>query len=579
MVMEQNFIASAQKQIDKYNYIFFDVFDTLIIRHCKKPKDLFALIEQRYNHLYGGKQLDHFSEMRIKAEASYYSEKKLPTLLQIYERIPLEKEICLKCKEIELELEKILCVRKNNGYDLYCYAKGHGKKIIAVSDMYLSSDVIRNMLLSAGYDIENIYVSCEHGVDKTHGKLFKKVLRDFAIESSDVVHFGDNLLADVFGARIAGISGVCMPNVNNLSYLHDGKDEFFNSYILKLINNQCQFITDSCTKMGYEVFGAMIVGFCQWIHKHVTENKYDKVLFCARDMLQTCQIYKKMYPEDKNRIAYFYASVKSIEIPYRAAIEKSSNPTSIEQLKNLKEYLSQIGCKGNVALVDSGFSGRSQKMLSVILGESCDIHGFYMRVNRTFFKNIQDEQSHVYLYAKRPDERYYIGAAFFESMIAATHGRTTGYQRDADGMIRPVTGEPNPGSEILEEVQKGVNLFLADYQNSVFYNHPINAESVQDAYLNFCFFPRIKDVKLLETIVGGDDVYTDMIIKRKTSYYLIHPQQFFLDLRNTSWKGGFLAYYLGFLFPIFSWLYIVFGKLFLDIVGESPELVVENTKG
>ena len=569
------FIISAKKQIDNCKYVFFDVFDTLLSRDCEQPEDVFDFIEKQYNvKEFNEAKLNNFRKLRKVAETSYYEEGILPDLNQIYERIPMDNSLRSVCKAIEIEIENKICVRKKIGYELYCYAKKKNKYIVAVSDMYLSSEVIYGILKSAGYDIDDIYVSCEYGVDKTHGQLYKKVLQKLSIEPDEVVHFGDNFLADVVGARIAGIKSYRLPEMGSLSYFKKGNDKLSNNnYLRKFILNRCQLIKNIVSKQGYEVFGPVVVGFCQWLHEHITNNRYDKVLFCARDMLQTFRIYEKMYPEHRGIICYFYASVKSIETPFQAVMGANRDTKAREQLQYLREYLDQIGCKGTIAIVDSGFSGRSQKMLTKILDGRCKVHGLYMRVNRTFSKNITDKQTDVFLYTNRPDERYYMGAAFFETLIAATHGRTIGYKKGQDGMVEPVFGPPNPNSTKLKDFQEGIYLFLSDYQNSLFFNYKIEAVTIQDNFLNFCFFPRKKDVEAMDKIDGGDETYTDIVIKREKYYYFSHWLQFFLDLKNTSWKGGFLANHFGFIYPFVSIVYIMFGRIYLKIVGESRDLL------
>ncbi len=570
------FTSIAQSQIAKHDCVSFDVFDTLITRDCERPEDVFTFVENHYNNQAECRCID-FAQMRKDAEVSLYKDGILPTLDQIYDRMTLSDTLRVALETLELETEMAFCQRCSVGYSLYQYAKESGKKIIAISDMYLSSDTIRMMLHKAGYEIEEIYVSCEYGTDKTHGKLYTEVLKGAGIKKNQIVHFGDNITADFLGARIAGIHAVQIPNEKKLYYFKKSKDEFANRYLRKFAQNRCQLIDDHVSKLGYEVFGPTVVGFCQWVHEHAQANQYDILLFCARDMLQTFQIYQRMYPEERDCISYLYVSVKSIELPYLAATGEDQSDYAVEQLKMIREYLTQCGCCGNVALVDSGFSGRSQKMLSAIMREQCEIHGLYMRVNKTFYKNITDKASYAYLYSKSPNEGYYIGAAFFESMIAATHGRTIGYKREANGRVCPLFGDPNPNARLLERFQDGISRFAADYLHSPFQGKIIRAEAVQNTYLFFCFFPEKEDVRALETVLCGDDEYSQIIIKRKGSYYIKHPIQFLLDLKDTNWKGGYLSRTCGELAPMVSELYLRLGKVYLRAVGESGILLLEDS--
>lgn len=66
----------------------------------------------------------------------------------------------LMCKELELE-KQMLTVR-NDVYEVYKYAVSLGKRIIATSDMYIPSNILKDILTSKGYNnIKEVYVSCE----------------------------------------------------------------------------------------------------------------------------------------------------------------------------------------------------------------------------------------------------------------------------------------------------------------------------------------------------------------------------------------------------------------------------------
>lgn len=36
-------------------------------------------------------------------------------------------------------------------------------------------------------------------------------------------------------------------------------------------------------KIGYETFEIFLLGFCQWLHKDITDNKIEKIYFLYRD--------------------------------------------------------------------------------------------------------------------------------------------------------------------------------------------------------------------------------------------------------------------------------------------------------
>ena len=51
------------EKIQKYKYISFDIFDTLIKRNVEKPSDIFSAVNIEYEKIYGCK-IDNFEEIR-----------------------------------------------------------------------------------------------------------------------------------------------------------------------------------------------------------------------------------------------------------------------------------------------------------------------------------------------------------------------------------------------------------------------------------------------------------------------------------------------------------------------------------
>ncbi|MCM1337462.1 MAG: hypothetical protein NC187_02195 [Candidatus Amulumruptor caecigallinarius] len=88
--------------------------------------------------------------------------------------------------------------------DIIASHRAAGDAIAFVSDMYLPSTLLREILTREGLMMpgDALYVSCEEGARKdVGGALFKKV---FGKDVKIVVHYGDNPHSDVHMARAAG---------------------------------------------------------------------------------------------------------------------------------------------------------------------------------------------------------------------------------------------------------------------------------------------------------------------------------------------------------------------------------------
>lgn len=185
--------------LSQYDVISFDIFDTLLVRPYTKPEDLFVELEKKY-------AVPGFAEKRIDAEQcarkKYFPQEDV-TFEQIYEMLEPDYHGMAQ-KEVELEREVLRvndCVKR-----LYDKAFRMGKRIVIVSDMYLSGNILESILKDKGYDwFEKLYVSSETGCTKASGNMYQYVLRDIGCESEKVMHIGDNLWSDGNACRCAGI--------------------------------------------------------------------------------------------------------------------------------------------------------------------------------------------------------------------------------------------------------------------------------------------------------------------------------------------------------------------------------------
>ena len=197
-----NQFDEIKKITEKYKVITFDVFDTLIIRDVKKPTEVFRIC-------YGffGRYIRVLSEI-IARKLSKTGEVNIKDI-QKYCPFSLEKE---------LYVEYDVCRLNPEIFDLYKKLINAEKKIYAISDMYLDSITISNILKNNGYDIP-VIVSSEEGKSKKTGDLFRAFLDKYNYSNDEVLHIGDNYDSDVAGANKAGIKSIHIAkHKNELSY-------------------------------------------------------------------------------------------------------------------------------------------------------------------------------------------------------------------------------------------------------------------------------------------------------------------------------------------------------------------------
>lgn len=195
---------------EHYSHISFDIFDTLIERKCRNPKEVFSLVEQRYNQT-AKVEIHGFKELRQNAEklARRNTPNEEVTLDDIYQNIAeiygVNASNLLKDLEIKVELEQ--CVAINPNVMLYnkC-VDDQNKKVYITSDMYLPKEVIIDILQRNGIKMpQHLYISCEAQKTKHSGSLFRLLLSENNIAKHTLVHVGDHPVSDYLMAKVNGI--------------------------------------------------------------------------------------------------------------------------------------------------------------------------------------------------------------------------------------------------------------------------------------------------------------------------------------------------------------------------------------
>lgn len=310
------FLARIKNKIDKASVVSFDVFDTLLLRPYMNPKDLFTHLERIEN-------MNCFANARIYAEQK--ARKKAPQ----QEDIPFDdiyKEIdphFLPMKEKELQWEKQVLRANPEMLQVFEYAKQQGKRIIIVSDMYLSSAFVNEVLTKNGITgYEKIYMSSEYNQTKHSGNLYKAVLDELKISGREILHIGDNKKSDAKMAAKAGLNAVLYEQVVR-QYLNSNarmcrfltkadSSDLDVSILTALLAWRWQKIQlglihpSYWEEFGYEYTGPVAYGFCRFIERKAAEHKIDHLLFVARDGYTLQKVFQTF--NNTVKTSYVYAS-------------------------------------------------------------------------------------------------------------------------------------------------------------------------------------------------------------------------------------------------------------------------------
>ncbi len=302
-------VAAYVDKLKDYDIISFDVFDTLIFRPFSIPTDLFFLVGESFD-IMDFKNIRTWAEWDAREKSKKRNNHTEIGLKEIWEN--LEKETGLSAEEgikIEQKTEQKLCYTNPFMLEVWKRLQSMNKKLIIVSDMYLSEDCIAKILENAGFTgIEKIYVSNTYHKSKADGSLYREVIKDY--NGFSIAHVGDNPHSDDKMARNCGITVLPYPNINKNVLLYRPMDmsaivgsayrAIVSSHLYNGLNSYAMEY-----EYGFIYGGLFAVGYCSFIHEYYKQQGLDKLLFLSRDGDILKQVYDFLYPEDSTEYVYW----------------------------------------------------------------------------------------------------------------------------------------------------------------------------------------------------------------------------------------------------------------------------------
>lgn len=309
-------VDSLISKLESYDYISFDIFDTLIFRPFSEPADLFYFVGEKLGFM-------NFKRLRMEVEKKTrqscfkkngHYEITIDDIWSVMEsETGIKKSVGMN---IELELERKLCYANPFMKQVFTKLVDMGKHVIVISDMYMPKSALEEILKENGIiGQKELYVSCEYGLNKASGNLYRHVKKEqgFAADADLKkcwIHVGDNVNSDIDRAEKNGISAYYYPNVNRKSALYRPYDMspvvgsayrgVVNSHIY---NGMCTYSPEY--EYGYIYGGLFVLGYCSFIHDYCKKNFLDKVLFLSRDGDILKQVYDYLYPEEETEYIYW----------------------------------------------------------------------------------------------------------------------------------------------------------------------------------------------------------------------------------------------------------------------------------
>ena len=317
----------------KHNFYSFDVFDTCLIRACGKPEFVFDILASRIlGNNASDAQLADFALIRregeVEARKKYLTvEKEEVTIDEVYSCCDFS-QLCDVPNEIilnqELEIEKEVLTPVYDIKKLIDNLREVGGKVMFISDMYLPSSFVREVLrINNLYkDGDELYLSSEYGKRKSTGNLYRFVKEHKDVEYKNWIHYGDNKFSDVKIPRKLGIKAKRIFHKQSfyekLLASRDMTSSKFNMIMMSFISKSVRLTHEKSPEysVASDFIAPMYVPFVFYIMNNASERGIRNLFFLARDsriFYDIARVFESKFPQLK--IHYLYVSRKSLYLP------------------------------------------------------------------------------------------------------------------------------------------------------------------------------------------------------------------------------------------------------------------------
>ena len=297
------------KILKPFHYIknSFDIFDTIIARQCKDPRDIFDIVENNFPY-------KNFKNIRIESERiafeKYNIHMNMDDIYDAFKILTNENDHNIEKikeyeinKEIEYSIPIVSNINKINPGDIY------------VSDMYLKPEHIYKLLSLHNINIDNkLYVTSG---GKSTGAIYEQLLKKYSIQ----MHTGDNYHSDIIMAQKYKIN-TCYTTISSFTITETllynmGCINFQKSIRKFRLANPYQI-----NSIEYDLYNQQItynipllILFSIQIKNIIDSEKLNKVLFFTRDCCLLHIIFHKLYPDIEimeyasSRVVHTYPSI------------------------------------------------------------------------------------------------------------------------------------------------------------------------------------------------------------------------------------------------------------------------------
>ena len=324
--------ASAEAlrgKIDSVCFVSFDIFDTLLTRCVLRPEDIFQIVAHRLPW-----KTERFSLERQNAEKELG-----PTagIREIYQclagKLHYSDEQINTAISMEWQVECDMVVPRQAMIGMLFYALQLRKTVWLLSDMYWSSNCLRELLKRCGMEFDvPILVSCETGYTKENGSLYLEYLKCIRAAPCDCLHIGDNRYADIQESERIGLNSFQL--YSGYRMLEESAAQGLLHFEGKGSSALGRFVSDCFSSpfalngfrgripirnaylLGKIFLAPLIDYWLDWLVNSINGSSIRRMLFPARDGFLLHQLYERIRinrPELPPGV-YFKASRRALTV-------------------------------------------------------------------------------------------------------------------------------------------------------------------------------------------------------------------------------------------------------------------------
>lgn len=399
--------------------ISFDVFDTLITRTTATPYGVFVLMQRELENSREYLEIPrdlcgNFAVIRENAEKMARSCLQKGgiedvTLEEIYQYLCLRGNITERQQRLMMKLEMDTEYAVSRGiFENIQKVKellNEGERVILISDMYLSKEFIKSLLVKADAVFEKVplYVSNEYKKIKSTTNLFQCVKSKEKVSYAEWKHIGDNEKGDYVAPKKLGIDARRYSYPQFLSIerklLDEDKYDWRTQLTIGISKNVRIGNTDDVAYAIGSAFGAPILTqYVEWILMQSIEKKIKRLYFIARDGFILKEIADIIIARTGWNLEtnYIYGSRKAWRMA--SVCEKNCD---IEELLNWS-HLNSLTTYKKIADV---FQIEEKELKRFIPNEYANVKRISSVLRKKIIKFLQEEAFREFLIEKHKDKR------------------------------------------------------------------------------------------------------------------------------------------------------------------------------